>query len=473
MRKSSACRHGDLQLDVSAHAGQAEFARPPPAKRIAAATPSGRVEPGQGTAAQALTTTFPGPLVLPDDDLASDPACPPQSLRSWLRDKNRNPLTAQRKTLYLAATPRITRDVAFMTRWAAPKHQPRSQKPLASPSAADVAAYLRAFYHPLEVRLLPQTLSFVSWDGEDDDGDATATDQHVGLREGSPPSAGVTRIRTRACPDDVFARQLNLNDVLDAADAALPADAYALLILTDQDLFEDDDDDFCCGRAYGASRVAVVSAARYHPHLDDEEEVEGGCDARAIDRRHMWPASHCKEYVDRLCSAAVGGEMARGGKKKKGGKAGVKAGVIDLEHKLAVEATPLGAAVEAARATSDLDVDLGGLWLSRVARTTVHELGHCFCLDHCVYYACVMQGTAGLAEDAKQPPYLCPVCLKKLTRALADVVGKRDADEGRLVADRYAALAMFCEAWPRVAMFAGFRAWLEKRLESLASAEPV
>ncbi|KAK0723486.1 hypothetical protein B0T26DRAFT_750749 [Lasiosphaeria miniovina] len=128
----------------------------------------------------------------------------------------------------------------------------------------------------------------------------------------------------------------------------------------------------------------------------------------------------------------MGGETARGGKKKKGGKAGVKVEVIDLEHELAIEATPLGTAVKAARAASDLDIDLGRLWLSRVARTAVHELGHCFCLDYCVYYACVMQGTTGLAEDTRQPPYLCPVCLKKLTRALADVVGKRDADEGLL-----------------------------------------
>ncbi|KAK0723485.1 hypothetical protein B0T26DRAFT_675048 [Lasiosphaeria miniovina] len=140
------------------------------------------------------------------------------------------------------------------------KARPRSQNPLASPSAADVAAYLRAFYHPLEVRLLPQTLSFVSWDGEDDDDDdATATDQHVGLRKGSSSSlsSGVTANPHARMPG--------------RPDAALPADAYALLILTDQDLFEDDDDDFCCGRTYGASRVAVVSAARYHPHLDDEE----------------------------------------------------------------------------------------------------------------------------------------------------------------------------------------------------------
>ena len=63
----------------------------------------------------------------------------------------------------------------------------------------------------------------------------------------------------------MFKAQLNLNDILDAAISALPEDAYALLLLVQKDLFEEEKDDFCCGRAYGGSRVAVASSARQNP----------------------------------------------------------------------------------------------------------------------------------------------------------------------------------------------------------------
>jgi archaemetzincin len=53
---------------------------------------------------------------------------------------------------------------------------------------------------------------------------------------------------------------------LDAA--ILPDGAYALLFLVHQDLFKSPEDEFVYGRAYGASRVAVVSMARYNPSLD-------------------------------------------------------------------------------------------------------------------------------------------------------------------------------------------------------------
>ncbi len=38
-------------------------------------------------------------------------------------------------------------------------------------------------------------------------------------------------------------------------------------------------------------------------------------------------------------------------------------------------------------------------------------------MDHDVYYARVMQGTTSLAEDVRQPPYLCPADLAKVLRA--------------------------------------------------------
>lgn len=102
-------------------------------------------------------------------------------------------------------------------------------------------------------------------------------------------------IRWRPSPDGIFPGQLNLDDLLDTAISILPADAYALLMLVEHDLYEDEDDDFCCGRAYGGSRVAVASMARYDPHLDERQNVE---------RNHAWPASHCESYMRACCANA-------------------------------------------------------------------------------------------------------------------------------------------------------------------------
>ena len=73
---------------------------------------------------------------------------------------------------------------------------------------------------------------------------------------------------TRPSVDRIFKGQLNPDYLLDAAISILLDGAYALLFLVHQDLFESPEDESVCGRTYGASRVAVVSKARYNPSLD-------------------------------------------------------------------------------------------------------------------------------------------------------------------------------------------------------------
>jgi archaemetzincin len=82
-------------------------------------------------------------------------------------------------------------------------------------------------------------------------------------------------------------------------------------------------------------------------------------------------------------------------------------------------------------------------------------------MDHCVYYACIMQGTAGMAEDVRQPPFLCPVCLKKLARAVLEC--RLDSGEDQYLRRRDMALRQFCKEWASVGMFAGFGAWLDQK----------
>ncbi|KAI0016772.1 hypothetical protein F4780DRAFT_782913 [Xylariomycetidae sp. FL0641] len=277
--------------------------------------------------------------------------------------------------------------------------------------AVDTVAYLRAFYHGLPVRRLPCALRFVPWRG------AGRASRHpprsVGLTTAAAAAGGGTRVRARRAPDGRF------------AGAAEPG----RLLLLDHDLYEDADadadadaDDLCCGRAYGGSRVCCVSAARNAPALDPADGAQ-----------HAWPAAHCRAFVETLCAA----QGVRPAKRRKRGAAAAK----EKKKKGEEESPPLRRAVEAARAVGTMDSTQGrrGIWFSRVARMVAHELGHCMGLDHCVYYACNLQGAAGMAEA------------------------------GRLgyIKDRYVAIAEFCKSWKHVGLFAAYEAWVAARLEEL------
>ena len=178
--------------------------------------------------------------------------------------------------------------------------------------------------------------------------------------------------------------------------------------------------------------MAVVSTARYNPTLDDRQGVE---------RSHAWPASHCDAYMRECCGAPS---------KRKRAKSDFSG-----SHR-----TPLQAAVSAHAAlpTPQAPSQLSSLWLSRVCQTASHELGHCFGMDHCVYYACVMQATASLTEDVRQPPYLCPVDMAKMLRAT-----------GVDVRERYEALLTVCgrHGHGGAGWFKAFGAWITVRLGEL------
>jgi len=60
------------------------------------------------------------------------------------------------------------------------------------------------------------------------------------------------------------------------------------------------------------------------------------------------------------------------------------------------------------------DTDAFNLALQRTCKTAVHEIGHIFSLQHCIFYRCAMQGSNNLTELDGHPSYFCPVCDAKI-----------------------------------------------------------
>ena len=353
-------------------------------------------------------------------------------------------MTAERNIIYVASPPRVDPAADFIRGWT--RSSVLDEEPVVNtPRVEDLVDYLSAFYHGLEVKLLPPSmLEFTIWDSGPRPSKtriSPSSIQYVALKA---ESSG-TRIRVRRTAKGHYPYQMNLNDLLDAAIDMLPSDAYALLLLVEHDLFEDEEDEFVCGRAYGGSRVAVVSSARYHPGLDAMHHVE---------RQHAWPASHCRDYVQRCCNTGNHAQAKKARQNAKGQKP------VDTDNVQSTHTSPIHSALQAHVSLPSLitlsSATAAALYLSRLSRTAAHELGHCLGIDHCVYYACSMQGSASLAEDARQPPYLCPVDDAKVSAAC-----------GVQEKERCVKLREFCNRWEDGALFSAFGAWLEERIIQL------
>ena len=438
------CPHSTLSFETSSHAARVEYRRPSLQQRAQATSDiNGDTCPDQ-TLISCLTS-FPAPLVLPADDLSLNPGYPPQSLREWLSEEDRNEVSLGKNVIYVAAPPGVQASVDFVSSWT---HPQEGAGKVACPDIQDAIDYLKAFYYGLSVRQLSSPrLSFTTWSTEAGMSKVKSpTPRFIGL----DTSTECIRIRTRSSADGVFKRQLNLDDLLDAAISILPDDAFALLLLVRHDLYENADDIFTCGRSYGGSRVAVISTARYNPVLDHRQNVE---------REHAWPASHCKAYMQTMCAAEA--SPAKRPKKRLKVQKSISSRPPSHPRKLNSPPSALQTAVSAYSASLSSistssqasQASQATLWLGRVCRTASHELGHCFGIDHCVYYACIMQGSASLAEDVRQPPYLCPVDLAKVLRATGTDMEKR-----------YTALLGFCEKYGEDAMFAAFATWIRTRI---------
>ena len=264
-------------------------------------------------------------------------------------------------------------------------------------------------------------------------------------------------------------------------------------------MYESEDDDFCCGRAWGASRVAVVSSSRYVTDLDEAHGVDAG---------HVWPASHCGRFVDKMSGQGSPNVVGLGededDEEEKTKKPATKKRRI-LSHSPFPSPLPQSS-VAASHTSSPLQKGLQAHDQHMIAttrrtcvvpnqivqhhctlrfcRTASHELGHCFGLDHCMYRACVMQGSASVAEDLRQPPYLCPVCEGKVATAILRGRGgnardddewtsmqgaKREEERGGNMAkwkrERYVRLKACWESPDASSAFAPVAGWYEGMLE--------
>lgn len=113
-RQAQVCSHKKLIYQPSRKASQAAYRSHTPSQLLVAAGKKSKDIPS-------TPSTFPAPLVLPNDDLALDPRYPPQSFRSWLRGKDRNEVTTGRRVIYVAAPPEVDDDLAFTRRWTSPQ----------------------------------------------------------------------------------------------------------------------------------------------------------------------------------------------------------------------------------------------------------------------------------------------------------------------------------------------------------------
>ncbi|KAG9943722.1 hypothetical protein KCU85_g8492, partial [Aureobasidium melanogenum] len=365
---------------------------------------------------------YPAPLVLPNDEIDSDPNYPPQNLAEWQKLLTPKNLPLKRKKIYVAAPPGRTKECPPLHKMQWPHRH------LLPPRHEQVLEYLAAFYTGFEVIPLPERyLVFDQWSEEKD---SKPSDSFVALN--TPKES--FRIRKRAMPNNGRGFQLNLNDMLDAAIAVLPSDAMALLLLMDFDMYEDDDDEFGCGRAYGYSHVCIVSSFRYNPAFDKDID---------LDREHVWPASHCAAYVQAQVDRFI--EPSEPAKKSKA--------TMPLQL-----SKPLSRAIQAHLTANPSPISL---WLERVCRTASHELGHCLGMDHCMYYACIMQGSNSIPEDLRQPPYLCPIDNAKLDTLITT---RGDKIKAGVKQREQALLGIVKGHNENGGGFAGFRAWLEARL---------
>ncbi|KAJ4326977.1 hypothetical protein N0V84_002590 [Fusarium piperis] len=456
------CPHESLYTDCTAFADQVGFKRPPLERRLLAASTSGKRRRDTFPIpedAMMDEETFPGPLVLPSDYLTQlNPDTPVyhQSCKTW-RGYTRNEVDEDRSKIFVLPPPIFSEPVGedsdLWDKPVVPESDTTPELPKWTASSAqlkDLNGYLAAFYHPMTVQQSRMQLKWRPYKGEPPkEGQA-----YIGLEV--PTVRDIFLIRCRPGKDGVSRMQVHAPDLLNAVLNRMPPKAHATVLLVDFDLYDLSDDEsnnFTITKAYGASRIVIVSTFRQHPALDGMQEV---------DREHMWPASHCMTYAEGLIAQE---EEVQTAKRRKMSDEPPETN----ESTKSISALP--AAIEAYKKAPEPKTvnELSGTWFARVAFTVSRGLGYCFGMEHCTYYACIMQGVSSTRQQSHIPPYLCPICTTKLSWELGPLLdsGSKINLQRRWVKEQAEALREFCGKRNNVAQLSAFEAWLGERIEDM------
>ena len=108
-----------------------------------------------------------------------------------------------------------------------------------------------------------------------------------------------------------------------------------------------------------------------------------------------------------------------------------------------------------------------GAMRRRCCRVIAHEIGHMAGISHCVYFRCLMNGSASLAESDRRPVHFCPIDLQKLQWLLGFDLTQRyrhlrkfwqDAGDNQEAAWIASRLLTSTIRWRTLAAFVGGRA---------------
>ncbi|KAM0432967.1 hypothetical protein ACHAPT_004672 [Fusarium lateritium] len=453
------CPHDAFYTDCTSTADRVGFKRPSAERRIIAASTTGQKRRDAFTTPEGVMMdeeTFPGPLVLPSDFLTQldpDTSLYHQPCRAWRNYTARNSVEEGRKNIFVIPPPVFDGEAGEEGEsWSeplVPESNPGLPKWTASSTQMkDLKDYLSAFYSPMVIQQSKMQLKWRPFKGEPPiPGQMYISLEVPTIRQPFP-------IKCRPGKDGLSRIQIHAPDLLYAVMHRMPPLSHATVLLVDFDLYDlidDANNNFTVTKAYGADRIVLVSTFREHPTLDELQEV---------DREHMWPASHCKAYVDGL--------IARHEEQPQPA----------MQRETSSNEPPqpepaLGAAIKAYKRAPEPKTtsELADVWFSRVAFTVSRGLGYCFGMEHCSYYACLMQGVSSTRQQSHIPPYLCPVCLTKLSWAVGPLLGSgaRINLQRRWIKEQATSLKEFCGRRNHVAQFLAFEAWLGKRIEGMGN----
>ncbi|KAF5976124.1 hypothetical protein FBULB1_7112 [Fusarium bulbicola] len=453
------CDHQTTYVDCSPAAVSLGFARPPPEERTLAMSKTGRLARAYLAKEDGAFDehVFPAPLVLPGDHLAEDPMEQGQSSKDWFAmetTQKRCQEISSKQKVFVYGPPSVKLLPVEMQSWTQPV------LPQGFPQGPErwtwllkmknqLAAYLRAFFTTMQVTQYSGTADFLPIQGR----------KRVHFAD-TPPRSVVGfilrddrytfEIRHRPSPDGLSRMQLNVSDLRTALVRFKVPPAHSVVLVVNHDLYDEDEGAYLTDRFWAADGIAIVSTFRYNPSLDG---------LAGVDRLHRWPSSHCKAYLDARCQVLAEDKDST------------------TRNHLAFKAfgkppgdSALSLAIQAANQAgqpSSME-DLSNLWFARVLIAVSRETAHCFGLQNCTYYACLMQGVRGPRQAGEIPPYLCPVCYSKLASELVLIqpMSKRGIErEKAWLGEHYAELKAFCSKWNKIPQFAAYEAWLGKRLE--------